>query len=274
MKLLYWKMEAVVVELYVSIKCVSNNRKTHSISAGLVVSLTSFPPRFNKLHLTLKGLLSQSITPDYVLLWIAEADFKYLTPKILQLEQQCEWFEIRKCEDIRSYKKLIPSLVEYPERYIVTADDDLFYPKDWLYKLTSKISDKKEIIAHRVHTPLFTENAVLPYAEWSHNSQGVGEVLFATGIGGILYPPNSFSEQVFNEAVFMDICSSADDIWFFWMARRNQTYVTWSECDLNLVNWRGTDESGLAVENVEHGKNDLCIGKMRKKYGDVFTMSQ
>jgi hypothetical protein len=35
----------------------------------------------------------------------------------------------------------------------------------------------------------------------------------------------------------------------------------------------GTDESGLATENVEHGKNDACIEMMKAEYGDVFIRS-
>jgi hypothetical protein len=270
-KLLYWKLEAFVVEGYVRLKKVSYKNNPHKIGTGLVVSLTSFPPRFNKLHLTLKGLLLQSITPDYLILWVADADYKHLTSAILDLENSCDWFVIRTCKDTRSFKKLIPALVEFPEHYIVTADDDLFYPCDWLYKLTSKISDKKEIIAHRVHTPLFANKELLPYVKWHDNSRGNGAVLFATGIGGILYPPNAFVDDVLDEEKFMKICASADDVWFFWMARKNGVYVSWSGYELNTINWTGTDASGLAVENVKQGKNDICINRMREVYGDVFT---
>ena len=35
-----------------------------------------------------------------------------------------------------------------------------------------------------------------------------------TGVGGVLYPPHCFTEEVFNENDFMDICGRADDIWF------------------------------------------------------------
>lgn len=34
-----------------------------------------------------------------------------------------------------SYKKIIPSLKEYPENIIFTCDDDIFYPKGWLKDL-------------------------------------------------------------------------------------------------------------------------------------------
>lgn len=271
LKLMYWKLEAVFAELYVRIKPVSGKKNPHNVSSSLVVSLTSFPPRFDKLHLTLKSLLLQSITPDHLILWIAEADYDKLTSSILELEQEFDWFTIRKCKDTRSYKKLVPALVEFPDSYIVTADDDLFYPEEWLYKLTSVISDKKEIIAHRVHSPTFSKLKLQPYVNWQKNSQEDSDLLFATGIGGVLYPPKAFIKEVLNEESFMSICASADDIWFFWMARKNNVYARWSGYDFNTINWLGTDETGLATENVEHGKNDICIESMNEAYGDVFN---
>ena len=40
--------------------------------------------------------------------------------------------EIRFCENLRSYKKIIPALQEYPDAILVTADDDWLYTQDWL----------------------------------------------------------------------------------------------------------------------------------------------
>ena len=34
------------------------------------------------------------------------------------------------CENLRSYKKLIPAIEKYPDDIIVTADDDVFYHAD------------------------------------------------------------------------------------------------------------------------------------------------
>ena len=43
--------------------------------------------------------------------------------------------EIRFVKDIGSYTKAIYAFKEFSESIIVTADDDIFYPKDWLKKL-------------------------------------------------------------------------------------------------------------------------------------------
>lgn len=48
---------------------------------------------------------------------------------------------------------------------------------------------------------------------------------FLTGVGGVLYPPDSLDEEVMNEEVFLDICKYADDVWFYAMALKKGTLV-------------------------------------------------
>ena len=53
--------------------------------------------------------------------------------------------------DIKSYRKLIPTLKKYPNNMIVTADDDLIYNKDWLEKLyKAHLKYPKDIVAHSI----------------------------------------------------------------------------------------------------------------------------
>ncbi len=98
--------------------------KAHGLPSPLIISLTSYPARFGKLHLTLKCLLSQSMAADKVVLWIAHQDKAALTPAILNLQKV--GLQIGYCDDLRSYKKIIPTRQNYPDSFIVTADDDLY----------------------------------------------------------------------------------------------------------------------------------------------------
>ena len=263
----FWRTESLVIEFYVKHLCVKPSNKAHHLSNRLVVSLTSFPPRFNKLHLTLKGLLNQSVSPDKIVLWIATQDYDLLPEAVISLERNHEFFEIKTCRDLRSYKKLIPALIDFPDSFIVTADDDLYYPKKWLEFLIKNVNDTKNVIAHRVHRPKFKDSEFMPYSTWLKNARHQGGMLFPTGIGGVCYPPNIFSSEVFNEDKFMSICASADDVWFFWMTRLNGYSAKWSGYNISTVNWLGTDAHGLAKENIELSQNDVCINNMIKEYG-------
>ena len=100
----------------------------------LIVSLTSFPERMVDIDYCIFSILNQSLKPNKIVLWLAEEQFprkeRDIPESVLRLKEF--GLTIKWCNDIKSFKKLIPSLKEYPNDYIVTADDDLYYPKDWL----------------------------------------------------------------------------------------------------------------------------------------------
>ena len=45
--------------------------------------------------------------------------------------------EIRECDNLRSFKKLVPALQTFPNAFIVTADDDLYFAPNWLETLAT-----------------------------------------------------------------------------------------------------------------------------------------
>ena len=141
-------------------------------SAGnrIVVSLTSYPPRFATLHLTLKSLLSQSCLPERVVLWIAHGDMAQLPPAVTALQDA--GLEIRACEDWKSYKKMLPLLQESLDYTVVTADDDVYYWRDWLRELAdARVPGKLEVICHRMHRMrLAPDGTPLPYTAWEFES--------------------------------------------------------------------------------------------------------
>ncbi len=246
--------------------------KPHGLDAPLVVSLTSFPPRFPQLVHTLRCLLTQTVAPDAVVLWCAKADMAALTPDILAL--QAQGLTISACEDVKSYKKLVPALLEDADRYVATADDDLFYPANWLERLveTSR-AHPRQVIAYRVHKILYQPDGTpQPYVNWPKNLDvaGVGPNLCATGVGGVLYPPRTLHPDVTRAERFMTLCPSADDIWFYWMARLNGTLVRHTGHKTRLVEWPGTQEVSLRATNVsteaENG-NDRAIAALIRVYG-------
>ncbi len=202
---------------------------SNGIKNNIIISITSFPERIHILHLSLYSLLTQSIKAEKVILWLAHEQFPNkeadLPSAILDLKEI--GLEIYWCHDIKSYKKLIPALKEFPEHIIITADDDILYRKTWLEELLlSYEQDPKCIHAYRAHEIQFADNgSILPYMQWKHcvaNHQP-SFAHFATGAGGILYPPHCLDKEVFNEEGFMTLAPLADDIWFWAMALKNNT---------------------------------------------------
>ena len=99
----------------------------------IIVSLTSFPERMEDINYCIYSLLTQSLKPNKVVLWLANEEFpnkeKDLPKSLLDLKKN--GLTIKWCDNYYSYKKLIPSLREYPDSCIVTADDDFYYYKDF-----------------------------------------------------------------------------------------------------------------------------------------------
>ena len=118
----------------------------------IVVSLTSFPERVNTVIKTIKTLLTQTMKPDVIVLWLAEEQFpnreKDLPEELLSLKDfglTIGWYN-----DIRSYKKIIPSLKRYPDSIIITTDDDIYYAPDTIESLyKSYLEYPHDIHAHR-----------------------------------------------------------------------------------------------------------------------------
>ncbi|MFZ0393027.1 MAG: hypothetical protein WCF17_01350 [Terracidiphilus sp.] len=241
--------------------------KPHGLDKPLIVSLTSFPTRFDALPLTLKCLLSQSIKADEVMLWIAHEDESRLTKEILSM--QARGLSIRFCDDMKSFKKIIPAIKAYPGCYIVTADDDVYYRPTWLEELISAWDgDKSEVVCHRAHRIRFDAcGNPLPYQDWEFETSSAqrSPAIFPTGGGGVLYPPGIFDPRVTEEALFTTLCPTADDIWLYWMVRLNGgTARTLGKS--RLVNWPNTQNVNLWSDNL-NGRNDDAIVRMIEHFG-------
>ena len=248
----------------------------HALDRELVVSLTSYPPRFPTLHLTLRALLSQSVTPDRLVLWIAHGDIAKLPPKVTALVPR--GLEIRGCDDLRSFTKLIPALAAFSDAYIVTADDDIYYPRHWLEALVAKaLPGTSDIVAHTVRRPAYVDGRLAPIYAWDMNAvdpatQMASDDLFAVGVAGVLYPPAALHPDVSDSALFLQLCPTCDDSWFAWMARRQGTLVRRSDTPRwsRLIAWRGTNAGSLSADNFATSDDALKQDTIHRRLSDHF----
>jgi hypothetical protein len=236
----------------------------------LVVSLTSIPERLNKLHLCVESLLRQSCKPDHLILWLDDSVPDPLPESVGRLTRR--GLTIRRCRDIRSYKKIIFALRDYPNAVIATADDDFFYPRHWLRDLYQAYErDPRFIYCHRAHMVVVDGAGPRPYREWNFESpglQGPSNLLFPTGAGGVLYPPGSLSKEVLNEAVFTEICPTADDIWLKAMALLAGTSCMKVAPGTGVfVQIQGTQTRALWRANTIENGNDRQFHAVFERYG-------
>ena len=240
----------------------------------IIVSLTSYEARFKDLEISLYSLLNQSLKPDRIILWLSDEieslnDLPYEITKYIK-----NGLEIRFVKDIGSYTKAIYAFKEYSEAIIVTADDDIYYPKKWLERLYhSYIAHPKDIQVHRAHRVRLKDRKILPYEKWEKHVQEESARFdnFLTGVGGVLYPPNCFLSEVFRNDIFLKYAPTADDIWCWFMAlisnrriRVVQNHIKTLSCT-NLLRQILPNRKTLYSINST-GRNDEQIENLMKFY--------
>ncbi len=236
----------------------------------IIVSLTSFPERINEVHYAIYSLLTQTMKPDTVILWLAKDEFpngmRDLPESLLGLQKN--GLDIQWCRYARSYQKLIPALQEFPNGIIVTADDDLLYPTNWLELLyNSYLKNPDFVHAHRSHRIKLDEAGnILQYKNWHYcwNNHDPSFLNFPTTGAGTLFPPDIFYKDVFNHVLFAKLCPYADDIWFWAMLTLNNRKTILADSGIsNLIYINPDREFGrnrqktLGSLNVHEGYNDM-----------------
>lgn len=200
--------------------------KTKYCDHDIIVSLTTYGKRLYEVHLAIESIMEQTMKANRIILWLDYSLQEKPLPKALQLQQE-RGLEVKFCEDLRSYKKLIPTLKICPNDAIITIDDDLIYEFDMLENLINPyLINPTHIYCHRYHRMKFDkEGNLLPYKEWEweQNETEPHILNFPTTGAGTLFPPNSLDKEVFNKDVFMTICKYADDVWFKAMAIKKGT---------------------------------------------------
>lgn len=244
--------------------------RKHALPGHLVVSLTSYSARFPTLELTLRRILQQTIQPDETVLWLTEEDKAVLPDGVLALQRF--GLTIRITKDMRSYKKIIPTLQYYPDSFIITLDDDFAYPLDTIEPLIVSHRSPTEILCRRAHKITYdTKGEPRPYNEWQFEvADEFDENLFATGGAGTLYPPHALPPEVMHEAAFTTLAPLADDVWLFFMERLAGRTIRRVGPSYPQQLWPGCDEQGLWRNHNQDGGNDQAITALTARYGSAF----
>lgn len=266
-------------------KIVLENNLLNSFESGIsekkycdheiIVSLTSYGKRLEEVWLPIESIMQQTLKPNKIILWVdKEVEINSL-PQSLKLQQERGLIIKKYNPHIRSYKKLIPTLKEYPEAIIITIDDDLIYDCNLLDKMIRSYKIYPNAIhACRLHKITYYEDGTLKkYNDWQWCVPNGSEDdnLFFTGVGGVLYPPNSLDTEVLNEKVFQELAPTADDVWFYAMARKKGTKII----KVNTQNPYGEDylinesvqDIALKHQNtLSNNLNDIQINNIYSKY--------
>ena len=240
----------------------------------IVVSLTSFTPRLEKLYITLGSIFNQSQQPDKIVLYLGDdVDADKIPLSILNLQKK--GLEIRFVENIMSHKKYYYVFKDYPDSCVITIDDDIIYHKHMIKKLyKTHLTFPGCICAMRCHEITYdTTGRPEPYSKWIKNSTAYNEIkpnLFFTSGAGTLFPVNCFDETLYDLNTIKELCYTADDVWLNAMARYSNVSIVNTSLNENervILSVSGTQEVALKYENLYGPGNDRCVENLIEKYG-------
>lgn len=231
-----------------------------------IVSLTTFPKRINKIWIVIELMIRQTYKPDKIVLWLSTDEFRstHVLPRMLK-KQIKKGLEINFVDkNYRSHNKYFFAFKQYPEHNIITIDDDVLYSTKTLEKLlTYHTKFPTSICCNQALKIGVKNNIILPYLLWEYSFSEFSNTNFLMGVGGVLYPPNSLSDRLFDTDVFMSICKSADDIWLNSMAILNGTVVVRTNNEFTYLPVIYSGNVKLATTNVGFGQNDVQLNNVR-----------
>lgn len=234
-------------------------------SGGPIVSLTTFGARASTAYFALESIACGTVRPSRLMLWIDEETVLANLPgSIRRLERR--GLEVKRCHNYGPHEKYYP-YVESQDTFdapLVTADDDMIYPKYWLQKLAAAYRQHPECVnCFWGHVMELDQNRLRPFAEWQQvDSTRPSYRHHAAGVTGVIYPPALLGALKQAGTMFKSCCPKADDIWLHVQALRHGYKIRPIVPRLPYYSFRGipgTQTVSLCSTNVDGDGNDLQI---------------
>jgi hypothetical protein len=190
---------------------------------GPIVSLTTYGRRVQTVYLAIESIARGEFLPSQFILWIDEVDLFNNLPLTLRRLQN-RGLEVRFCKNYRSHKKYYP-YVESQDCFdspLVTADDDILYPKYWLMKLVEANREFPEVVnCYFAGDVEFENECGEMLVKWkSCYSTDPSFCHHPLGGTGVIYPPQYLMALKRAGTTFERCCPTQDDIWHHVIALR------------------------------------------------------
>lgn len=242
----------------------------------VVISLTTYSKRIHTVFSTIESLFQQTWKANRIILYISDEHFNLENiPETLRVQMK-RGLEIRFVKDVRSYTKLVYALQDFPDSYIITVDDDYWYPHDLVERLVKHqqkhvdeicciecgylMHSDKEFETINNFKRIFWEKDIIQYDD---------RFFILEGFAGVLYPPHCLYNDVSRDDLFLSLCPTNDDIWFTVMARLAGTKITAVPAYIDNIEYltvqNEVQDIGLFLENT-NGKFDYQLKRVIAHY--------
>lgn len=239
---------------------------------NIIISLTSFPARMDKIHLCLKSLLIQTLKPDKIVVYLGKDEFTNIELPNKVCELMKYGVEFRFVEDLKPHTKYYYAIQEFPNSIVITVDDDVYYEPhlvEDLYKYHTKFPH--DVICTRAHKMKIVNSKLVSYNAWEFETRDVGReshLFFATGVGGVLYPVNCLCEETFNVSNIKKLSLRQDDVWLKMMEviSKTKVFIIPPRSLKYVIGIWNSEKITLNSSNVGQNKNDIYISNVMTEY--------
>lgn len=245
---------------------------------NFIVSLASYSKRIPTLHICLNSIFSQTLMPKKVILYLDNSVYPSEIPQEVTsyIKKGLEINFVN--NEIASHNKYFYTFKKYSNEIIITVDDDVIYDKNTFFNLIKTHQKYPDAVcATRVTLMMFDKNnKIMPYKDWISEYDLIcypSKRLLAVGVGGILYPPHIFTDEVLNKKIIKKLALTADDIWLKFMQLKNNIPVVWTgQIPQHPTQIPKTRKDGL-WHNINKYKNDEYIQNLVIYYNlDLFSL--
>ena len=223
---------------------------------GPPVSLTTYGRRIPTAFATVEAIGLGSLKPRRLVLWLDSADdLANLDPRLQRLVRR--GLEVRLSANYGPHTKYYPFVRDLwdGQECLVTADDDIIYPPHWLSRLwRAHQAAPQAVNCHRAHRIAVSAGTLVPYGQWrAVDDSAAAPTVFATGVSGVIYPPELLAHLRTLGEKFDDCCPKADDVWLQFVAVENGIGV-------RQIRARSRHFPVVADSQVEKLQNDNVAG--------------
>lgn len=208
----------------------------------IVVALTSHDVRIENIaHTAIFSIVRQTYDNIHIVLTLYKNDVKLINSE-LQLLIDTGVVELLIADkDLGPHLKYFYVMQKYRNHPIVTVDDDILYRQNMITEFVELYNKHNCIVAQRC----FKITKCLDYGEWLKEGCSFSDIptrsLFATGVGGVLYPPNCLN---LSEANVSDILSIKYDDDFYLKALEVHN-------NINIVTISKRNKHDMFIKNLQ-----------------------
>jgi hypothetical protein len=174
--------------------------------------------------------------------------------------------------NMRSHNKYFEAFKRFPNKIVITVDDDFLYPKDTISRLMRlhRIFPSA-VCANRVREMAVKDGTFLVYPRWKRlvpERDAESNMYVALGWAGVLYPPRVYDDTIFDADTFQRIAPLADDLWLKAVQLKNGIQVAVAKgFFVHPIELSATQKISLNHLNDRQKKNDEQWRRLDEHFG-------